>query len=565
MEYRSGAEGDFLNIETFVWQAIFPAFNHSDLSEQQRAENDEIVEAAEGACLSAVALPERQVIVAYDSRQRRLAGFIILDRSSADYPEISWIIVSRKYWGSGVADGLISRGIEWLGTKRPIKTSFPYFLERTMAFFSRYGFEDTGETAGDFRVPRRLLLREAGPLVVGETENPEQLSIAVEEAPEPPVHNPLEPTESEQSAAPTEEIAADLFSEQATAPPPSGSKYQDIEFEIDYGESESTSEAPAESPVSGGLDFEFAFDSIPAEEPIEEEEEDLIIPLDLGDFKVAGETQAAVDSADAEAEIEIESDLEEEAEIVTEAEVPIPPKKEPKLNTGEALNGLRRAFQDYFMEMVTDLFGNRSAVDYWQLLQDSDFRELVDNSLRQYQPGLGTTFSQLAGDLAEYFIVEIATELHGGVFPQRLLRHQTKSLAEADLFTLISDYLDLSNERERVDSDFITIAPKRLRNATKNFLLAGPGERIFFLIDQSMLGNLKHGFALTDRGFYWKAMLQPNHALYFTESPRVSMQKGAITANGHFFDTGKKAFNLKIILLLKKLGRLFENEAGAEQ
>ncbi|PHI19979.1 hypothetical protein CEQ90_10545 [Lewinellaceae bacterium SD302] len=590
MEYRSGSDSDFKNIETFVWQAIFPAFNHPDLSEEQTAENDAIVAQAQEACLEAVALDNKEIIIAYDRRERRLAGFVIADRASFTYPAVSWLIVSRKYWGKGVADELLRRGISWLGTHKPIKASVHYYLERALRFFARYGFENTGEPAGEHLIPRILLIREAGPLQVPETvEVPEQLEIIPPEiVREDEVHNPLEPEEEELMSSPeavvtpvAENSIPDLFTvadadqasaeanedEIATPEPiekPYKSRYENIEFEIDYGE-EDTPEGKDEPENNGeqnGLDFEFAFEEEP---PAEEGVVEALLELE----ELIPETENISDQVDEQpAEEIIEDDGYQSSNVTVESEPEQPGVADERSFTEEtdaqskpglSIEELRAAFQAHFLSMASDLFGERSGNSYWEQLLTSDFKEIAERSLSQLANSSADQEDRLKtifADLTEYFIVSETDEEHGEVFPQRLLRHQTQEANQIDLFTLINDYLELGNEQERVDTDFITISPKRLKNATKSFLLARPGERIYFLIDQSLLGNLKNGFAFTDQAFYWKAMLQPNHVAYYNELEEVRMNKGAVQINGHFFDTGKRKLNLKIVLLLKRLARL---------
>jgi len=74
-------------------------------------------------------------------------------------------------------------------------------------------------------------------------------------------------------------------------------------------------------------------------------------------------------------------------------------------------------------------------------------------------------------------------------------------------------------------------------------------------VDQSLLGNLKNGFALTDSGLYWKSLLQPNHAVFFKDLRPVTTEEKSLRINDHFFDAGRR-LNLKLALLLEKLRRM---------
>lgn len=161
MILRPAREADFPHLETFVWQAIFPTFDHPMLTLVQRQENDRLVEHARAEVLLALEERNTAVFVALEPRTRSLAGYLIADGAPQAYAEIRRIIVKRSYWGKGVAANLLEEATNFIGRERAISLAVRHYNERALAFFAKHGFVNTGETTGNFAIPRTLLLREA--------------------------------------------------------------------------------------------------------------------------------------------------------------------------------------------------------------------------------------------------------------------------------------------------------------------------------------------------------------------------------------------------------------------
>lgn len=174
MILRPARESDFPHLETFVWQAIFPAFDRPELSAAQRAENDALVEGARTEVLRALEERDTAVFVAIDPKTRTLAGYLIADAAPAAYAQIRRIIVKRAYWGKGVAAKLMDEATNYIGRDRAVSAAVRHYNERALAFFAKHDFVHTGETTGDHAIPRVLLLREAYEVL--------DLSDSVEEA-----------------------------------------------------------------------------------------------------------------------------------------------------------------------------------------------------------------------------------------------------------------------------------------------------------------------------------------------------------------------------------------------
>jgi ribosomal protein S18 acetylase RimI-like enzyme len=166
----AGTADDFENLNAFVAAAIQDAFYRPDLTPEQIAENDRIVSIAEPTARAALDQPERAIFVAKDGG--KLAGFVIIDRSpgsgrqggrgDAVMPEIDWMIVSPDYQGKGVAGRLMEQALAWVGEGVPVQLGVIHFNARAIAFYRKWGFEDTGRIVGRHKIPRRLMVRPAG-------------------------------------------------------------------------------------------------------------------------------------------------------------------------------------------------------------------------------------------------------------------------------------------------------------------------------------------------------------------------------------------------------------------
>lgn len=161
MLVRKARQSDFNHLETFVWQAVFPAFDQEGLSAEQRAENDALVENARNEVMNALDRPHHAVFIALDPKTRSLAGYLIADARPRAYAEIARIIVKRAFWGKDVANELMAAATEFIGRDRAVSLAVRHYNERAIAFFAKHDFVNTGETTGNFAIPRTLLLREA--------------------------------------------------------------------------------------------------------------------------------------------------------------------------------------------------------------------------------------------------------------------------------------------------------------------------------------------------------------------------------------------------------------------
>ena len=790
MTLRPLKAGDLQHLETFVWQAIFPAFDREDLSPDQRAENDQIVSEARTRVDLARTREHGEVIGAVDMKAG-LLGYVVVDGTPGAYAEISAIVVKRGAWGKGVAARLLEAALEYLGDHRAVSVSLRNFNHRARAFFLKHGFFDTGETVGDFAVPRLLLLREptavqppeplpnppavdyldeptAFPSAADEpvfeqlpdyslsTEAPEeyvpatpgQNALATDEAPlfdestlddeqlsllesfiakakrlkaekartqgegipqptvratarvseptalpaTPPAPEPLdtaplssfefafEPVmapaddgfsaadspEADSAAPSSENFSTEAETEQTlewdVAPPAAPAQEHRREFvgqasvaahdtpvaqaERPSGsvpdrktttEQDSTSATPSKKkarkecpgcstrlPVAARFCYQCglpqaepsladpaAIKETQATKKAESKISEALPPLpDDGQATTNSFVSRANPSSTHEENFVEGKDPEtEESEVLELVEhtetngsptsrnesastintqTPSAPESstsEPNPSTtqeatsreapakqatpGErrrySIADLKQDFREHLAERTTAYFGKKKSAKYLDLLAEADQFQIQRNSaLVNLANWIGeqTDFSLIErrvhntlADLTEYFIVDVAAELHGGLLPQRLLRHQSVAYADVDLFRLVMDYLDFDRESETVYTDFLRMSPRALANATKSFLHASKDEQVFFICDQSLISRAKNGFALTDAGLYWKNVLQPAGSILYTTVSPPKVENGHLDIDGQFFDAGG-TLNVKMAVLLDKLRRL---------
>ncbi|WP_116127518.1 GNAT family N-acetyltransferase [Lewinella sp. IMCC34183] len=560
MQYRAGRDSDFTHLQTFVWQAIFPAFDVAGLTDEQRAENDRTVEKARERVGKALTDPAAVIVTAWDERRRALAGYCLLRRRGADTATVDQLFVRRADWGTGIGETLIREATERVGAYRELLVALRPYNERAISFFEKLGFADTGEATSGTGPARRILARAGDGSAATDTadfpsadDEPHfepvyaalpDYTLASEELSADPIFDPEQSTLDEQQLTELEQFIARAKAKKAGGagpapekksqvptgdiPEPPLTRHPEITLEIDTG----GEKPPVAPPTPGPLPFEFVFDredpapaprrpendEPPAPEPTPEPEDD---PLELHDI----------------------------------------PDPEPAISVSQ----LRSALEDRLGERLTAYFGADRLPSYLEVYWKADnYHRIRDAGLHGLARYLNNGASPVAkarrkatvlADLVEYFIVETARDLHGDRFPQRLLRYQAIDWTRVDLFQLVKDYLDFDAEEDVVYTDFVTIPPKVLKNATTQYLHGTRDERVFFICDQSLFGNGKTGFAFTDAALYWKNVLQPAGVVTFTTLRRVEPVGGHLLLDGQYFDAGGR-LNLRVALLLDKLRRM---------
>lgn len=198
--------------------------------------------------------------------------------------------------------------------------------------------------------------------------------------------------------------------------------------------------------------------------------------------------------------------------------------------------------------------------DYVERLYQSGFRDTLQRRAEQFgQRAADIDFfrqtERRVDELAEYFIVRHCVDLNEVPWSEAVLKYQGFSWPEIDLFQMSLDYLDFARESEEVYTDFLQMPMDKLRNAGQSFLFPEKKERILLICDHSIMGSCKEGFALTERGLYWKAHLAKAQRVFFADLREVKREQEWIEINGHFFNANS-ALNVKMMRLLKTIKRI---------
>lgn len=204
---------------------------------------------------------------------------------------------------------------------------------------------------------------------------------------------------------------------------------------------------------------------------------------------------------------------------------------------------------------------------YQERVYESNYREVLQRRFEQWVDKLdqrlldtkASTYLKelkfLVDDLLDFFFVIHCADLNAVVLNEAILRYQNASADQLDCKQMAMDFLDFEREEERVYTDFIQLPVKKIKNAAKQFLFPEKEELIWFICDQSLLGNAKEGFAMTDKALYWKSGLQPAQRVYYHKVYSIQKEKEWLLINDLFFNA-TPSLNTKIIWLLRRLARL---------
>lgn len=207
---------------------------------------------------------------------------------------------------------------------------------------------------------------------------------------------------------------------------------------------------------------------------------------------------------------------------------------------------------------------------YKERLYESNYREVVQRRFEQWKSKLDQPIEDaktsvylkrlkyLIDDLLDFFFVIHCADINIVVLNEAILRYQQMSGSTIDFDLMAMDFLYFEREEERVYTDFIKLPVKKIKNAAKQFLFPEKDEKIWFICDQSLLGNAKEGFAMTDKALYWKSGLQAAQRVYYHKITSIQKEKEWLLINNLFFNA-TPSLNTKMIWLLRKLTKMKKN------
>ncbi|WP_367389348.1 zinc ribbon domain-containing protein [Lewinella sp. LCG006] len=228
-------------------------------------------------------------------------------------------------------------------------------------------------------------------------------------------------------------------------------------------------------------------------------------------------------------------------------------------------------FQERLGERVVCEQNEAQLPQYQERLYESNYRETVQRRLQQWEKSIAIPLDKsdqhrvlhelrhLSDDLLDFFFIMHCSDLNRVVLPELLLRYQQLPLEEINLGEMAMTFLDFEHEEERVYTDFVKMPVNKIRNAGKAFLFPEKAEKIWFICDQSLLGNAKKGFAMTEKALYWKSGLQPAQRVYYHKLFALTKEKEWLLINELYFNASP-SLNTKMIWLLRRLARLLSAE-----
>ncbi len=233
------------------------------------------------------------------------------------------------------------------------------------------------------------------------------------------------------------------------------------------------------------------------------------------------------------------------------------------------VEGIKANFFKALRERVTEQHREEQYADYVEIFYQSRFNDallsrasLLVDDIRQLQkrgtnPSIETQqlLTKTYDGLLDYFIVNYCQSINDFPMPASILKYENATWASVNLRTMILDYLDFEHEKETVYTDFVVMPLQKLKNASTSFLTPEKNEKIFLICDQTVFGSCKEGFALTEKGLYWKAHLETPHHILYKDLERISRKQEWIIVNDLFFNCNK-SLNIKLLKLLKKIKSL---------
>lgn len=207
-------------------------------------------------------------------------------------------------------------------------------------------------------------------------------------------------------------------------------------------------------------------------------------------------------------------------------------------------------YSDYVERFYQSKFREVYAIRAKQIAEDTMKRweRFGTEGLKEIDQCIDNAFE----GLLDYFIIQFCPDLNGVLLPDAILRYEHAQAGKTDLWRMIQDFLDFDHEEELFYFNFVAMPEEYVANACKQFLTAGRREKVYFICDLSLKGNCKEGFAMTDRGIYWRAPFDKARQVSYADLREVVKGKDWLTINGHFFNANP-SLNLKLTKLLKKL------------
>ncbi|MGB1217033.1 MAG: zinc ribbon domain-containing protein [Saprospiraceae bacterium] len=214
-----------------------------------------------------------------------------------------------------------------------------------------------------------------------------------------------------------------------------------------------------------------------------------------------------------------------------------------------------KKYEDYVSIFYDSGFDNRFNIRASQLAEEAyTIHCRQDVSI---QPEIDALLTRNFEGLLDHFIIMQCNHLNEFPLSESILKYENSTQTDVNLSEMIFDYLQIEEEsNEKLFLDFVSMPTVKLKNAAKSFLFADKKEKVYLICDQTVFGSCKEGFAITERGIYWKAHFNRAYRVHFDNLQEIKREKDWISINGRYFHVNNR-FNLKLLKLLKRLKRMF--------
>ena len=229
---------------------------------------------------------------------------------------------------------------------------------------------------------------------------------------------------------------------------------------------------------------------------------------------------------------------------------------------------LHQLFLSQFKQRIHELFGKKWIKTYTKRLEDSGFlpdhnRKLsfiFSQSKTFERPDSEIFFENQLDKLIYEFVIRYCGDLNEFDLPLSILNYFSTNPENLKIQQMAYDMLDFRKEDAlTVYSNIDKIPPSQFKNASKAFYKPKDSETLACIVDISVFGNFKEGFAITNRAFYWKDLLGKAKAVSFQELQTIQKVDQWLTINGHYFNV-KQSINGKVLIFLRTLKGIYSQQ-----
>ena len=238
-------------------------------------------------------------------------------------------------------------------------------------------------------------------------------------------------------------------------------------------------------------------------------------------------------------------------------------------NENQLKYNLNQSFKQYLSDFLTQTFGFQRTKKLLKLYAQSDvFQKLLEGQIdvltkeissapfHRHQYLMNRNFFPLVHN----FVVVYGQQVLDFKLSDSILGYLWQRREEVDVLRMALDFLNFAYETDyTLHTDLQAMPPKHIKNAVNHFLFTDSGETILLICDVYLMRNFKNGFALTDRGIYWKEPMSKAFALSYDRIGALELTENWLNINGLFFNA-RMSLNIKLLLFLRVLVYLINRE-----